>query len=215
VFNLSVSYSVRCVLAATLVWLAAPATSTATIIVNAPSVTEGFVGTFPITISATNGETISGVEFFLEVNGAAGPAPMILGLDLNGPGTIFGAAASSVFSYGPPYDPPTLLAASLVMFDTPGTDIPASGVLAYVSVDLQSYPAPGLFPVSMFSTLLGASTFYNSQTGPYDAADVQFNTGVWMTGPEPSSFALAALAGAALVGVAIRRARNPVRTCPL
>jgi hypothetical protein len=208
VFNLSVSCAVRCVLAAALVWLAAPATSTATIIVNAPSVTEGFVGTFPITISATNGETISGVEFFLEVNGAAGPAPMVLGLDLNGPGTIFGAAPSSVLNYGPPYDPPTLLAAAQVLLDTPGTKIPASGVLAYVSVDLQSYPTPGLFPVSMFSTVLGASVFYNSLTGPYDEADIQFNTGYWMTGPEPSSFVLAGLAGAALASVVVRRART-------
>ena len=37
---------------------------------------------------------------------------MVLGLDLNGPGTIFGAASSSVLNYGPPYDTPTLLAAA-------------------------------------------------------------------------------------------------------
>jgi hypothetical protein len=208
VFNLSVSCAVRWVLAAALVWLAAPATSTATIIVNAPSVPEGFVGAFPITISATNGETISGVDFFLAVNEGVGPAPMVLGLDLNGPGTIFGAAPSSVFSYDPLYDPPTLLAAAQVLLDTPGTNIPASGVLAYVSVDLQSYPTPDIFPASLISNALGASIFYNSQTGPIDAADVQFNTGYWMTGPEPSSFVLAGLAGAALAGVAVRRARK-------
>jgi hypothetical protein len=190
------------------VWLAAPATSTATIIVTVPFLPEGYVGTFPITISATGGETINAVDFFLEVNGGVGPAPMIMGLDLNGPGTIFGAVPSSVFSYDPLYDPPTLVAAAQVVLDTPGTNISANGVLAYVSVDLQSYPTPGLFPVSMVSTLLGASIFYNWPTGPYDEADVQFNTGIWMTGPEPSSFALAALAGAALVGVAVRRARN-------
>lgn len=203
----SASCSVRCLLASMFVWLVAPALCPATIIVTVPFLPEGYVGTFPITISATNGETISGVDFFLAVNEGVGPAPMVLGLDLNGPGTIFGAAPSSVFSYDPLYDPPTLLAAAQVFLDTPGTNIPAIGVLAYASVDLQSYPTPDIFPASLISTALGASVFYNSQTGAYDEADIQFNPGYWMTGPEPSSFVLAGLAGAGMLGVAVRRGR--------
>jgi hypothetical protein len=178
----------------------------------------------PILISTDSNEEINAVDLYLQVedgmsNAVDGPYAIdIEFLDhptLTDP--VFSAVSSSVAAYGDPWEvengTSTGLKPAYAVFANatsgPSADVPASGVLAYVTFQMNAVAA-GTYHVSFTSDDLGP-TLMAKTTGPLElGVDFFLVDGSFTSIPEPASGLLGAIgaAGAALALALSRRARR-------
>jgi hypothetical protein len=163
-----------------------------------------------ILISYTEGEGVNALDLYIDINGGIGPAPVITGFNLQGAPTIWAAAATTHSVYGPPYEPPppTLAFASGVFLNNSAANVPASGVLAQLEIDMTGIFG-GTWVIRLENSDWGETVMGNS-SGPLpfireDGAITQV--------PEPASLVLALLASTALTAVGIRRRAHMAARC--
>ena len=177
----------------------------------------------PITISTDAAEEISAVDLYLQVEDGNtftdGPYASLV--DLLGSGQIFDVVSSSEAAYGDPWDTTSdqagdgagstgLKPAFAVFANAPSginADVPASGVLAYVTFDTNFAAIPGVYNVSFTMDDLGF-TLMAKQTGTLENdVDYFLVDGQITVTPEPSSVLLGLFAAAGLAAVGVRRYR--------
>jgi hypothetical protein len=164
-------------------------------------VSQGFGYLFTVVVQATAGETVNGANLALTIDGPPGLAPIITAVDLNSPGTIFGAAPSTEYAYGPPYDPPTQTLYETVQLDNPG-NVSANGILAYVTFDAFQN---GAYLVHLDVSDGLDTELWNSDNGVYEAT--LFNGAIYV-GPEPGSDVLGLMALVGFIAYGCRRRRR-------
>ena len=196
------------------VLLCCPAAARATIFVQFPffEMSQNSTVVVPISITANAGEQIHAVDLYLQIaDGTSGPFPFVANLDLL-TGTIFDAVPSTQFGYGDPwsvengistgYKPAYGAYADAVT--GPDANVPANGVLAYLTITALNDVPNGFYNVSFAPDDLGP-TQIASTPGLLDYVIV--GTG-FTVAPEPSSIVLGMFSIAALGWLAIRRRRS-------
>lgn len=174
----------------------------------------------PIMISTDASEEISGLDLYLVINGLDGSAdapnvPHITAEQLTGVGVVFGAVPATQFPYGDPWDvynggpsygQNTAFGAAPNATSGPSADAPATGVLAFITVDTTGIFF-GSWPLSLTDPFIFGPTLLSKITGPVDPAGYTLIDGSLNIVPEPSSVVMGLFAAAGLVAVAIRRRR--------
>jgi hypothetical protein len=207
-------------------FLCVPERAHATIFVSFPDVvmspTDSLV--IPITITTNASEEINAVDLYLQVEDGltftSGPYASFLDM-ANGPGaTIWDAVSSTQAEYGDPWDTTsdqagdgagsTGLKPAFAAFATavsgPDSDVPASGVLAYVTFDTNG-AIPGLYNVFLESDDLGF-TLMAKTSGPLELGSEYFlDAGTITVVPEPPSVVLGICAAVGLLSLVVHRRR--------
>jgi hypothetical protein len=179
----------------------------------------GEIRRIPLYVSSDNEQQIMGMNFYVQigdggtVNGGFDTAPIIAGVDVSGPGTIFaldheepmvfpneqliwGAMVTTV-SYEDPDDPTNLLAGTVL----------CDGIFAYVTID-----ATGATPGQTYSLKL-SGVAEGAIEGGFNTSFVDANgnelgsisNGSIRIVPEPSAICLLGSLLAALCGTGLRR----------
>jgi hypothetical protein len=159
-----------------------------------------------ILISTDASDGVNALDLYLDINGGNPSAPQFDSFTFGAP-AIWAAAATSPSVYGDPYEPPpsTLVFASGIFLQNATTDVPASGILARLTVDTTGFFAgDGPWPLRLENGDWGETVMGNSVgVLPFIRQDGEISIV-----PEPSSLVLTLLAAAALGAVAIRRRRT-------
>lgn len=164
-----------------------------------------------ILITATAGEAVHSMDFTAGVNGGVAPAPIIADTNLNGAGTLFDASvnASTVFNFGPGFEPPGLEVFQHVDFDTDNLNVPigTDQLLAQLIIDTSGFAA-GQWALDLVHSGFGQLTLFSDEGELGVALPATLVSGTISIVPEPASWVLGCLSLCALVAVNATRRRR-------
>jgi len=182
----------------------------ARVVVTVPFVPPNFgLQTGDILIEATAGETLAGMWLDVWINDGQSGGPTLTGYDVSSAATLWGQHAVSV---SPLLDAPTTNELLVYVYNDTLENSPigtgANGVLARLTFDMSGMSDYWYHPISVSSVLATQGTMLEGG----DWGDVQsvtsFIDGGFVSVPESSTLALAALGLAALVAFGWRRRRR-------